>query len=99
MKANTFKKSYSQFCKVYFRWKFSLVKKLSSNNVSYRDKLFYYRVFKFLTSILFEYRKLGLLFKDDLPINFLDEELNKNKLIFYVKCHFGNLDPEVIKSF
>lgn len=98
MKANIFKKSYSQFCKEYFRWKFSLVKKLSSDNVSYSEKLFYYLVFKNLTTILNEYRTFGIGFKKDLPLNFLDDELSKNKLIFYAKCHFGNLNPDIIKS-
>lgn len=99
MKSTTFKKSYYAFCKEYFRWKFSLVKKLSSDNVSYREKLFYFSVYKSLTSILHEYRKLGIIIKDDLPVNYLDEELNKNKLIFFAKCHFANLNPDIIKSF
>lgn len=99
MKSTTFKKSYSEFCKEYFRWKFSLVKKLSSNNVHYSEKLFYFTVFKSLTNILHEYMTFGILIKDDLPFNYLDEELNKNKLIFYAKCHFANLNPDIIKSF
>lgn len=98
MKPNTFKKSYSEFCKEYFHWKFSLVKKLSSDNVNYIEKLFYFSVYKSLTSILHVYRTFGILIKDDLPLNYLDEVLNKNKLIFYAKCHFANLNPDIIKS-